>query len=90
MTIVLNVLIGIIGGGLLAWLTNWITKTPTKFRKINTYIVGIALGALGAQSADQLLNYGPTLLGSSFVPSIVGGIVLAFVGLYAGKKWAHL
>ncbi|EGF35347.1 hypothetical protein AAULR_01105 [Lacticaseibacillus rhamnosus MTCC 5462] len=37
-----------------------------------------------------MLHEGPQLFGSQIVPAIVGGIVLAFVVIYAGKKWFRL
>lgn len=90
MTIVLNILIGILAGGAVGYLGNKIKNSGSKMAEWLTIIVGIILGGLGAVSADQLINYGPTLLDSQFVPAIVGGLVLSFVGVYAGKKWFHL
>ena len=67
-----------------------INRPATKTRGIVTNTLGITFGALGAQAADQLLYEGPQLFGSQIVPAIVGGIVLAFVVIYAGKKWFRL
>ncbi|MGX4593258.1 hypothetical protein JNUCC76_04875 [Leuconostoc sp. JNUCC 76] len=90
MTIFINVVIGIIAGGLLAFLTNLLTKPSSSVKRIGIYVLGVAFGGIGAQAADQLLNYGPTFLNISIVPSFVGSIVLVFIVLYAGKKWLHL
>ena len=83
-------MIGIVGGIVVAILANRIKRPATKTRGIVTNTLGITFGALGAQAADQLLHEGPQLFGSQIVPAIVGGIVLAFVVIYAGKKWFRL
>lgn len=83
-------MIGIVGGIVVAIVANRINRTATKTRGIVTNTLGITFGALGAQAADQLLYEGPQLFGSQIVPAIVGGIVLAFVVIYAGKKWFRL
>lgn len=83
-------MIGIVGGVVVAILANRISRPATKTRGIVTNTLGITFGALGAQAADQLLHEGPQLFGSQIVPAIVGGIVLAFVVIYAGKKWFRL
>lgn len=83
-------MIGIVGGIVVAILANRISRPATKTRGIVTNTLGIIFGALGAQAADQLLHEGPQLFGSQIVPAIVGGIVLAFVVIYAGKKWFRL
>ncbi|MDK8384390.1 hypothetical protein QP862_03635 [Lacticaseibacillus rhamnosus] len=83
-------MIGIVGGIVVAILANRINRPATKTRGIVTNTLGIIFGALGAQAADQLLHEGPQLFGSQIVPAIVGGIVLAFVVIYAGKKWFRL
>ena len=72
-------MIGIVGGIVVAILANRINRPATKTRGIVTNTLGITFGALGAQAADQLLHEGPQLFGSQIVPAIVGGIVLAFV-----------
>ena len=79
-------MIGIVGGIVVAIVANRINRPATKTRGIVTNTLGITFGALGAQAADQLLYEGPQLFGSQ----IVGGIVLAFVVIYAGKKWFRL
>lgn len=83
-------MIRIVGGIVVAILANRINRPATKTRGIVTNTLGIIFGALGAQAADQLLHEGPQLFGSQIVPAIVGGIVLAFVVIYAGKKWFRL
>lgn len=83
-------MIGIVGGIVVAILANRINRPATKTRGIVSNTLGIIFGALGAQAADQLLHEGPQLFGSQIVPAIVGGIVLAFVVIYAGKKWFRL
>lgn len=83
-------MIGIVGGIVVAILANRINRPATKTRGIVTNTLGITFGALGAQASDQLLHEGPQLFGSQIVPAIVGGIVLAFVVIYAGKKWFRL
>lgn len=90
MTIAVNIAIGLVAGGIVALLANKISKPATKVRSMITYGLGMIFGALGAQAADQLLDYGPTMLGSSLLPAVVGGIVLAFVVIYAGKQWLRL
>ncbi|MCT4381670.1 hypothetical protein EFM34_00165 [Leuconostoc suionicum] len=90
MAIVLNIILGVIVGAGVAYLGNMVNKPGTELKKIITLVIGVALGGLGSVAGDQLLDYGPTFLNSNFVPAIVGGIVLAFVGVYAGKKWLHL
>ncbi|MFT9123974.1 MAG: hypothetical protein ABF445_09640 [Leuconostoc mesenteroides] len=90
MAIVLNIIIGVVTGLGIAFLGNVVKQPGTVLRKNITLGTGILLGSLGAVSADQLLNYGPTLMGTNFVPAIAGGIVLSFVGVYAGKRWLHL
>lgn len=90
MTIALNIIIGVLAGALVAWVANLVKHPGSPTKNIVTYALGIVFGALGAQAADQLLNYGPVLLGSSFIPAIDGGLVLSFIVLYAGKAWLHL
>ncbi|MBE4728182.1 MULTISPECIES: hypothetical protein [Leuconostoc] len=90
MAVVLNIILGVIAGAGVAFLGNMIKTPGTELKKMLTLAVGIILGGLGSVAGDQLLNYGPTFLDSNFVPAIVGGVVLAFVGVYAGKKWLHL
>ena len=71
-------MIGIVGGIVVAIVANRINRPATKTRGIVTNTLGITFGALGAQAADQLLYEGPQLF------------VLAFVVIYAGKKWFRL
>lgn len=89
-TIFTNIIIGAVLGAVVAWLANLISKPATPARSTTTYGLGIVFGGLGAQATDQLLDYGPTVLGSSFIPAIAGSVVLAFVVIFAGKQWLHL
>ena len=49
-------MIGIVGGIVVAILANRINRPATKTRGIVTNTLGITFGALGAQAADQLLH----------------------------------
>lgn len=88
--IFLNIIVGAVLGAIVAWVANLISKPATPARNLTTYGLGLVFGALGAQAADQLLDYGPTLMGSNFMPAIAGSVVLAFVVIFAGKRWFHL
>lgn len=90
MTILVNIFIGVVTGGLVSYLANLAKKPSSSIKNITVYVLGVGFGCLGAQAANQLLNYGPIFLGSSIVPAAVGSIVLAFVVLYSSKKWFHL
>ncbi len=57
-------MIGIVGGIVVAILANRINRPATKTRGIVTNTLGITFGALGAQAADQLPHEGPQLFGS--------------------------
>ncbi|WP_260301461.1 hypothetical protein [Schleiferilactobacillus harbinensis] len=90
LTIFFNIIVGVIAGGFVAWLANLIKKPGSSVQNIVTYALGLVFGGLGGQAADQLLNWGPTLFGSSIIPVLAGGLVLSFVVLYTGKTWFKL
>lgn len=90
MTVLVNIVVGLVMGGFVAVLANLIKKPGhNQVKKISFDVICLAFGALGAVSADQLLVYGPTFLGVSILPSIVGGLVLAFVAAYPMKRWLN-
>ena len=75
-------MIGIVGGIVVAIVANRINRPATKTRGIVTNTLGITFGALGAQAADQLLYEGPQLFGSQIVPAIVGE-----AGMWVSMYW---
>ncbi|MEJ6399764.1 hypothetical protein [Nicoliella lavandulae] len=91
MALFINIIIGVIMGAGVSYLLNLVNPNqngPARVLTLN--LISVILGGLGSVSADQLLNYGPTILGVNFIPSIVGGIVLSLVWVFAAKKWFHL
>lgn len=90
MTLIFNLIIRIVAGAMVAFIGNVVQDPESPIKKYMTLIIGVFLGGLGSVAADQLLNYGPTLFDSNFIPAFVGAIVLSFVGVYAGKKWLGL
>ncbi len=88
MTVLVNIIIGLVMGGIVAALANLI-KAPqyNQIKQISFGVICLIFGALGSVSADQLLIYGPHFLGVSILPSLVGGLVLAFVAAYPMKRW---
>lgn len=88
MTILVNIIIGVIMGIAIVGVANFLKKPQdNKAKQISFGVVGVLFGALGSVAADQLLIYGPNFLGVSLLPSMVGGLVLAFVVVYPMKRW---
>lgn len=79
---IIAIIVGIIFGGLWTLLVTAVTKKKSWVLQI----INSLFGALGAVSANQLLVYGPSILGISIVPAITGAVVLAFVVTYVYLK----
>lgn len=90
MTLGLTIVIGLVFGLGTAYLANLIKRPASTVKTWVALVSGLVFGALGAVSADQLLTYGAQVAGISIVPAIVGSIVLAFVVLFAEKRWFGL
>ena len=88
LVVIVNIVIGLIMGGLMVALANLIKRPhDNQIKQISFGVICLFFGALGAVAADQLLTYGPTLFDVNYVPSMVGGLVMAFVAAYPIKRW---
>ena len=81
-TIILGIIIGLIVSGIWTFIIEYLSKD----RNLILWGINIVLGALVAVAANQLVVYGPMILGISIVPSIVGALVLAMIATYTFKK----
>jgi len=79
---IVSIIVGIVFGGL----CSFVVKAVAKKSSIVLLVLNCIFGALGAVAANQLLVYGPIILGLSIVPTIVGAIVLSIVVTYAYLK----
>ncbi|MHC5375199.1 hypothetical protein ACYSNU_15635 [Enterococcus sp. LJL120] len=79
---IVSIIVGIIVAGLWTLLVDFISKE----RSGMLWAINLVLGALGAVAANQLLVYGPMVLGISILPALVGSLVLAMIATYAVKK----
>lgn len=77
-----TIIVGIIFGALWSLVVNVVSKRKSAV----LWGINIVLGALGAVAANQLLVWGPFVLGLSIIPTIVGAVVLAMVGTYGYIK----
>lgn len=79
---IVAIIIGVVFGALWTLGIDVIRKN----RSVLLWGINIVLGALGAVAANQLVIFGPLILGIYAVPAIIGAIVLAMVGTYGYIK----
>lgn len=79
-------IVSIIVGIIIAGLWTLVVDLVAKERSGMLWVINLVLGALGAVAANQLLIYGPMVLGISILPALVGSLVLAMVATFTFKK----